>query len=176
MRGNTMETLSINFAWRSNGSKLCCEKLKIHSKHEYSYYGRLEDDYVSRSVEDANRRKLSAQGIIRFMDATGLRRSEAVSRVFKMNGSYPGEFDHLRVWKNPVTKRFLVTADPYDGCTLTYCTDWCVSHDWEYKVFPKGFGLWYPPYTRLVLASPPGIGADIASLSAKLTDCMEVAA
>jgi len=86
-------------------------------------------------------------------------------------------FDHTRVWADGHS-RYAVTTEPYAGdLTHVDAAEWCAANGWQVHVFPPNIGMWNADGshgTRLILASPPKNGVDIASMIPKLLEAMPV--
>ena len=176
--------LTLAFPWRDEDGKHGCEEIEIQALRERKHYGDLGDREMSRRRAGAKQLAFASRSVVVFMDVTGFRRSTAWKTAFPPDGCYPSCFDHARVWMEPMghaftrggalSKHYVVTADPYSPAheeTLA----WCAAKGWPCEVMPAGFGMWYPPGphgTRLVLASPPEVGAPIARLMPGLVEHM----
>lgn len=107
---------------------------------------------------------------IRFMDAAGVRPSQAWRSIFgsgawgMRSGVSPSGFDHTRVWLSD--RRYLVTTEPYESFVQD-AIDWCFAHGWQARQAPE-WGMWNPPGTTLILAAPPTRGLDLERITAAL--------
>lgn len=114
----------------------------------------------------------TAQRVISFMDATGLRPSMDFVGVF---GSHSAErLDHCCIWKDEA-KRYIVTAEPYMGSGMAdELRAFCNKRDWSCEVMPKGHGLWAPcnescspdcnrRHTQMYVIAPKRRGGELQS-------------
>lgn len=92
-----------------------------------------------------------------FMDATGLRRSRGWSRTGA--SPLPHSFDHTCLWLDRAGK-YIVTTEPYSHKTVADFAH-LTEQGWTLADSPWP-GMWNPPDTRLILASPPRNGGDLA--------------
>jgi hypothetical protein len=128
--------------------------------------------YPSCACSEAGAREIvrTAQRTMRFMDVTGLHASEARLPTLRLR-RWPVAFDHTGVWH--LDRLYLVTTEPYHG--VEDVLDWCARAGWSCAERPE-WGMWNPPWTRLVLCSPPHRGADLGAILEALDHADAVAA
>lgn len=98
-----------------------------------------------------------------FMAATGLRKSRGWSRAGAI--LLPPGFDHTCLWRDRAGK-YIVTTEPYNHVVLADFAH-LTEHGWTLADAPC-LGMWNPPHTRLILASPPRNGGDLFPVLAAL--------
>lgn len=98
-----------------------------------------------------------------FMAATGLRHSRGWSRAGA--SPLPPDFDHSCLWLDRAGK-YIVTTEPYRHVVLMDFAH-LTEHGWTLAE-PSWPGMWNPPGTRLILASPPRNGGDLFPVLAAL--------
>ena len=186
---------SLAFPWRDKAAGTHgSEEIAITAQHPREQYGEFRFEAQSRGYDYLSSRDKAvayafcARSLVAFMDATGLRRSNAWAAVFgpvklldegdfeargHESGQHAPGFDHTSVWRD-ASGRYAVTTEPYNTAA-DQADAWCEAHGWQHHLFPVGVGMWNPAGalgTRLVLTSPPKNGAPIAPLVPKLLKAM----
>ena len=128
---------------------------------------------ASPDESDLKHQMATAQRVVSFMDATDLRVSRDFRGVF---GSYlyPGEFDHLCVWKDP-ENRYVLTSELYPtDFNINSLRTWCVNSAWAFEMMPKGCGIWNPcnascdpgckSHTQMLVIIPARRGGDLLAI------------
>jgi len=147
----------------------------LHPAKHYAKLGRGRpywQEFVGRAEGGLRDSIATTRRGIEFMDATGLRRSEAWIRVFG-HGAIPDGFDHTSVWMD-ARGLYLVATEPYIGSDKgARARAWCEAKGWRAAQLPRGFGIWNPcrndcapdcgAHTTMILMVPPKRGADLAA-------------
>ncbi len=122
-----------------------------------------------RQSPKASGKHVASSDMLPFMDATGLRPSEAYRRVFPPHGlMWHPYFDHTLIWRDG--GGYIVTTEPYGECAHNDpegTAFWAREHGWQCVAAPE-WGMWRPPETHLWILSPPRIGADVEEVIRRL--------
>ncbi len=180
-----MHEFTLAFPWVEQWDKETagargCETVTINALHPCCHYFWPGYPGIYDSRRGIETAPLRARSIVAFMDATGLRRSNARYRVFDyptMSNPHRGEpprdagFDHTEIW-TAGRNLYAVTTEPNTDGEDTKA--WCAANGWQCHVFPAGIGMWnsYPGWSRLILSSPPKDGIDITPLIPKVLEAM----
>lgn len=139
----------------------------VTARHPFEHYRPCpwipdHDSGIHQGEVGASQRLDTAERVIHFMDATGLKPSRAWYRVFKTYFVPPG-FDHTLVWHRD--RRYIVTTEPYgNGENLQRRL---LANGWTWLCLP-GRGMWFPPHTTLYLCSPPKTGMELETIAHSL--------
>ena len=172
-----MYEFELMFGYRDEAKKLVWNRVAVRARHPRSYYGKVLSPGGFSLLRDPYSVKLATfetTNTIAFMDATGLKPSNA--RVFGECGVQPPGFDHTRIWT--AGRLHAVTTEPYytDGKRWgDNATEWCAANGWQWHLFPPRIGMRNAGGrcgTRLILASPPKNGVDIAPMIAPMLKAM----
>ena len=117
----------------------------IEARKPKAHYRRCRwwpDEYRTYLDEKGAKEALrTAKNIVRFMDRTGYRPSEAFVRVFGAEFPLRG-FDHTLLWNTPDGGR-VITTEPYGVHHRKEIEEWAEAHGWTVETFPKKNGIWY---------------------------------
>lgn len=128
---------------------------------------------TSNSESMARERMVTAVRAIAFMDATGLRPSDAHTRLYG-HGKGPTGFDHSCVWIDDL-RRYIVTTEPYTRPhELDKAIAWCDANAWPHLILPRQIGIWNPchqgcapactEHSCMLLTAPPKNGGDLLAV------------
>lgn len=151
-----------------------------YTEDRYTSCPWIPEDWRFRdNREDRIRQRMAkARRALAFMDATGLRPSKAFVRIFKRR-EIPSGFDHTSIWRTE-EQRYIVMTEPYAGTARGAVRDWCESEGWACVEMPNGQGVWNPcspacgycgGHTRMLIMSPPKIGADASLIAEAILRC-----
>jgi hypothetical protein len=147
----------------------------------YASFQWTPKDFAFRGTErnkDLVRSKMATtKRAIAFMDASGLRTSQAFVRL--LGRLRPDGFDHTSIWRDDLN-RYIVTTEPYiPDLRSGRLGIWCSENGWSYSVLPKGHGIWNPcgedctpactAHTQMVVLTPPKKAGDPSAIVAALS-------
>lgn len=129
--------------------------------------------WFSSGREPAVREEIvTAIRAIQFMDATGLRPSNAHARVY--GRSMPVGFDHTKVWLD-AENNYVVTTEPYfSDAKYKKAKAWCEANEWSCAPVQRDIGIWNPcrggcdsdcaSHTGMLIVAPPKRGGDVSAV------------
>jgi hypothetical protein len=180
MHADEVSRFDLSFPWREAEGREGSVEIEIEARHPREYYrehyGVFEGEHIDHQPWERHAWVYAhcARSLVAFMDATGLERSDAFSKVFVAGSNLPAGHDHTKLWRVPdggsplgwSPGQFLLTTEPY-GQTYAEVEAWCRRRPWDCRTMPPSVGLWWPTGeegTRLILISPPEVGVDLTPL------------
>lgn len=114
---------------------------------------------------------------IQFMDATGLRPSNAHARVY--GRALTVGFDHTQIWLD-AENNYIITTEPYfSDAKYEEAKAWCKENRWSCAPVQRDIGIWNPcregcdsgcaSHTGMLVVAPPKRGGDASAVRDMLT-------